>query len=292
MTPDQMTPDPDLSRAVRSWLVDGADRLPERVLDAVLDAVPSTPQRRPLWSPRRLTDMTSRAQIIALAAAVILVAFVGIRLLPAPGGVGTPAATPTPAPTIAPSPDAAIDNLIDLGRRLTAGSYRVGGPFLAPYTVTLPDGYQVKAIEAGEASFSSNAGFVGALVPEGVFADPCKPDLPVKASTVDEFVTALSSMTGFSAEDVRQTTVGGRPATTFLLKNGIDTSTAGCTRGPLLPMFSFAGHPEGASTNGGMDELFYVVDVDGKPVFVVVDGWSSPTALDELKSIAEGIQFK
>ena len=41
-----MTNDPDLARAVRSWLDEGADRLPDRVLDAVLASVPTTRQRR------------------------------------------------------------------------------------------------------------------------------------------------------------------------------------------------------------------------------------------------------
>ena len=41
-----MSTDRDVTRIVRSWLDDGATRLPDRVLDQVLDALPATPQRR------------------------------------------------------------------------------------------------------------------------------------------------------------------------------------------------------------------------------------------------------
>ena len=41
-----MTTDRETTRIVRSWLQLGVDRLPERVLDAVLDVLPATPQRR------------------------------------------------------------------------------------------------------------------------------------------------------------------------------------------------------------------------------------------------------
>ena len=48
-----MSTDRDTTRIVRSWLEEGATALPDRVLDAVLDQVPATSQRRPLWPARR-----------------------------------------------------------------------------------------------------------------------------------------------------------------------------------------------------------------------------------------------
>ena len=38
-----MRTNPDVTRAVRSWLDEGVDRLPERVLDSVLDADARSP---------------------------------------------------------------------------------------------------------------------------------------------------------------------------------------------------------------------------------------------------------
>ena len=43
-----MSTDRDTTRIVRSWLEEGATALPDRVLDAVLDQVPATSQRRAL----------------------------------------------------------------------------------------------------------------------------------------------------------------------------------------------------------------------------------------------------
>ena len=98
-------------------------------------------------------------------------------------------------------------------------------------------------------------------------------------------------MKGFTAENVREMPVGGRPATSFLLTNTVDTSTGACARDLMLPMFTYAGNPNGAETNGGLDELFYVLDVDGTPVFVVIDTWQTPEGLAELQSIAANISF-
>jgi hypothetical protein len=83
-----MTSDRDTNRIVRSWLENGSTALPDRVLDAVLSELPSTPQRRLRWSPWRTTQMTIR--IVALAA--ILVAILGLALFGA-------ASSRRPAPT-------------------------------------------------------------------------------------------------------------------------------------------------------------------------------------------------
>src|SRR4029077_3944808 len=83
-----MSPDRDTTRIVRSWLEEGATALPDRVLDAVLDQVPATSQRRPLWPPRRFNDMNSTLKFAIAAVAVVVVAVVGVTLLPRSGGVG------------------------------------------------------------------------------------------------------------------------------------------------------------------------------------------------------------
>ena len=79
-----MHTDRDTTRIVRSWLEEGATALPDRVLDAVLDQVPATPQRRSLWPPRRSTDMNNTLKVALGAAAVLVVAVVAL----VPGVVG------------------------------------------------------------------------------------------------------------------------------------------------------------------------------------------------------------
>ena len=76
-----MSSDRDTTRIVRSWLDEGVTALPDRVLDAVLDQVPATPQRRALWWPaRRFPFMNSAmlrygavAAVVVVAAAVVVV---------------------------------------------------------------------------------------------------------------------------------------------------------------------------------------------------------------------------
>ena len=49
-----MTTEHETLHIIGSWLEDGRTRLPDHVLDAVLDQLPATPQRRPGWSARRI----------------------------------------------------------------------------------------------------------------------------------------------------------------------------------------------------------------------------------------------
>ncbi len=134
-------------------------------------------------------------------------------------------------------------------------------------------------------TFATPEGSIEAFVAEAVFPDPCHiTGEPVAVATPDELVAALTSMAGFPATQPVDTTVAGRPARTFVVTNTIDTATAGCTQDLMLPLFTFSGHPEGAGTNGGQRQVVWVVDVDGKPLLVLGDGWSdsSRSALEAL----------
>ena len=93
-----MSTDRETTRIVRSWLEEGVTRLPDRVLDAVLDQVPATPQRRSWWPAWRLSDMNTFAKFAIAATTVLVVAVVGYNLLPGVGGTGGPTATPSPSP--------------------------------------------------------------------------------------------------------------------------------------------------------------------------------------------------
>jgi hypothetical protein len=107
------TSDREIERIVRSWLTEGTTRLPDRVLDAVLDEVPSTPQRRAWWPAWRFDTMSNAMRIAIAAAAVLVVALIAIYVLPGGNnGIGNPAATPTPSPT--PSVTVSAGALIDI----------------------------------------------------------------------------------------------------------------------------------------------------------------------------------
>ncbi len=106
-----MTTNQEFERTVRSWLQPGLTTLTDDVLDAVIDQLPATPQRRPMWSRPRASTMGSSAKLLLATAAVIAVAVVGFGLasgrgLPNPGvGATSPSPLASPSPRTAPSPD-------------------------------------------------------------------------------------------------------------------------------------------------------------------------------------------
>ncbi len=72
-----MSTERDVTRIVRSWLEEGATALPDRVLDAVLDQVPTTSQRRPWWPAWRLNDMNTAFKVAIAGLAVFVIAVAG-----------------------------------------------------------------------------------------------------------------------------------------------------------------------------------------------------------------------
>jgi hypothetical protein len=104
-----MSTDRETTRIVRSWLEDGVTQLPDTILDAVLDELPTTSQRRATWWPaRRLSTMNTTLKFGLAAAVVAVAALIGINYLASPsvGGPGPSDATATSDPTASPEPSA------------------------------------------------------------------------------------------------------------------------------------------------------------------------------------------
>ena len=104
----------DAERILDAFLAPEGDRLPDRVLDAALDDIARTPQRRALRVPWRFPLMPALSRTATIAA-VVLVAAVGAGGLiylnsTGPGGIGgrpTPSPTPIPTATAASTPSPA-----------------------------------------------------------------------------------------------------------------------------------------------------------------------------------------
>lgn len=157
------------------------------------------------------------------------------------------------------------------------------------------------ALSEGDAEFRKDTGdespgIVVELV-ENVFTDPCHGDGPAQPpvpSTVDAVVTAISHMVGFTAGPLSDVVIGGYPGKSVVVTNSVDTDTADCVGGPMLPLWTFRGsHGEGAATNGGATEMVWIIDVAGTPV--LIDGETYPdtasTAGAEITQIVETIEF-
>ena len=102
-----MTSRIDAERILDAYLAPGADRLPDRVIDAALSDIAQTPQRRALRVPWRFPTMNSYAKLAIAAVVVVVVAIGGFALL-RPGGSSAVGAAPTATPSPTSSASAAL----------------------------------------------------------------------------------------------------------------------------------------------------------------------------------------
>jgi hypothetical protein len=103
-----MTQPPTFDDKLGDWLEDGPTAAPRQVLDTVIAAVPSIPQRRGAWrAPWRAAPMLGLARLVAGVAIVVGLA-VGALLFvnrPGPGVVGG-AGSPSPVAVVPATPAA------------------------------------------------------------------------------------------------------------------------------------------------------------------------------------------
>jgi hypothetical protein len=283
-----MSTEREVNGIVRSWLEDGVNVLPDRVLDAVLDQLPATPQRRAGWLARRSPLMNNALRITLAAAAVVVIAFLGIRFL-APNNTGGPLPTATPSP--APLPASGV---------LQPGSYEMSNAAWTParFSFRVPAGWAidtdgfVSKHKGGpdEVSFAS-------FIVTHVFAHACtRPngdaaDLVAVGPAVDDLANALAGQQERTTTGPTDVTLGGLPAKRVDLTAPADLSTCGD--------FMRTWPDKGGDVNGGwgahagQSDAVYVVDVGGTRV--VIDAWhlSGASAADrsELAGIIASIQF-
>ncbi len=279
-----MSSDRETVRLVREWLDDEETRLPDRVLDSVLDRVPVTPQRR---GPFAGWSLSSPIVSMSLAAAaVIVLALVGLNLL-GPTNVGPPG----PSDVASPSPDVTTNLEFWTGRDVPGGTYVIGEPFPARITMTVPAGWTAFGVTDGLAAICSNScqqpdrAGLGFWIVQNVYADPCDAsgvaDPPI-GPTVDDLVDALGALPRHEATEPRPETIGGLPATYIEL-------TAEEERGDCaLPGFRAwtAGSDLRESPPGERNRL-WILDMDGTRV--MVDLAIPPNADADLVAELEGV---
>src|SRR5262245_63246134 len=95
----------DFNRTAQVWLEDGPTVMPNRGLSAALEEIHVTRQRRTWWPAQRIPYMHIYARLAIGAAAVAVLAVVGINLLNTNGGiVAGPTASPASSAAAAPLP--------------------------------------------------------------------------------------------------------------------------------------------------------------------------------------------
>lgn len=228
-------------------------------------------------------------KVLAVVAAVAIVIVIGAQSLGLFTNVGSPGPTPEPTPSIEPTSLTTADS----GGNLEPGRYRAGDPFSVAFDLTLPGGYTLDRILEGEVAFSTDGPFIGLYDIESVFVDPCHPESGAQTTstppTGEELVATLTNLTGFEASEVSIVGIGARTAQHFTVSNSIDTASAGCTNGELLPLFVPIGGEE-ASTNGGTTQQVWVVDTGSRPIVVIGESQAADEA--ELDAIVTSLTFR
>jgi hypothetical protein len=268
--------------------------------------------------------MNTPLKLAIAAAAVVVVAIVGITLLPGNATVGVPASTPSRSPTQSPSASPSPSPALFPIGPLTAGSHSIQ-PFLGPgglcvgqagcteagaeddsirITLTVPDGWAgleysiVPAVESylppGGAGLLFGRG--GWLYPPpaclrlGVQHDG--PTIPT-GTTVDAFVTALVDHPDLDVTSPVDVTLGGYPGQYLELRAPANVTTAELGPDPSGCGF-FVWEPGIYAQGPNALWRIWVIDVDGVRVVVRVDSFpgTTPEIQAQLQSIVDSIRIE
>jgi hypothetical protein len=294
-----MTASRDPDRLIRAFLKEGLDELPDPVYDAVRDRIEQTRQRAVI-GPWRRSDMNRYLKIGLAAAAVLVIAVVGIQLFGGPD-VGGPAPTETPQPSSTPTPTSTP----------TAGGNVPGlfalleGPVPIEVTIAASGwfgnegmGILIKNDSADSPDGSAMIVFEGPLY---VYGDPCRwstttPDTP--ASTVDELVAALAAQASRDASAPVDITLDGYAGKSITLHVPDDAVFSDCDQGFFGSWTTPGGGgplaaPERYHQGPGQIDELWIVDVGG--VVIVIDsayyGGTPADDVAELRAIVESATF-
>ncbi len=203
-----MSADRETTRIVRSWLEDGVTALPDRILDSVLDELPSTHQRRATWWPtRRPFEMNKTLAFSAAAAAVAIIAIVGIGLF-GPRGLNFGAPDETPIVTPTPEPQALVAGSRGPGTFSTDFYSEATTANPVAFTFDMPAGW-----EGVQPWVIAGQGTVVFIQVSGLYGDPClansgAPDISI-GSSADELAAALEAHSAYEATETGTFTIDG-----------------------------------------------------------------------------------
>jgi len=293
-----MSSDRDVTRIARSWLRTDEHESADRVLDTVLALLDTTPQRRSWWPTWRIADVNTYAKLATAAAAVLVVAVVGLMLFPRNNGVSGPGATPSikpsasPSPTPTPAPSAAA--VFPPAGSLAPGRQSFTESGIA-FSMEVPQGWTSSG--AASAAWISNGTVTtpGAIwMPiwsvKGVASDPCGHVAAPAAASAKELATAVAGLPGVDVvtppEDV---TVGGRAARHVVIRVRADI---GCSPGEFYMWYDVPNDFRWATALDQTNRV-WVLDLNGKRFWIEAETYkgSSQELETEIQGMIDSIQF-
>ena len=286
-----MTAPHDADRLIRAYLDDGPIQLADRSFDAVREGIERTHQRGG-FVPWRTHPVNTYAKLVTAAAAVVLVAVLGVSLIPGVGSVGGPGTSATPTPTSTPTPSApplAVGPLAPGRYAWTWSDGRV--------TFEVPEGWIGRS--DGVVAYHEDQPDEAGLIPwlpgtenevSQVFSDACAPGethMQIGPTTAD-LVAALEAQGGMNAT-VTELEIGGYPASRVdaVLEPEVDPAT--CRHGPDGPIQIWQQEPGGYLAIGPASDraltfVIWSVDVDGERL-IFTSGTKSTTDLDAFAEV-------
>jgi hypothetical protein len=254
--------------------------------------------------------MNTFAKFAIAAAAVVVVAIVGINLLPRSGGVGGSGPSPTPSPSPAPTatPTAAtIQEFPGYSDDVAAGTYvwRAGGAGVEDITFTIPDGWISRFGVPHKDRDGPGEMAVGNWIIANVYADPCQWQGslldPAVGPTVDDLATAMVAQKGRDASPPTDVALGGYPGKRIELSLPANLDITTCDQGVVRFWVApgddganwFVNEPEARSPRAGQRNVAYILDVNGARQ--VIDTWHMPDTsaadLAELEAILASMRI-
>ncbi|HEX5578676.1 MAG TPA: hypothetical protein VFY43_03320 [Candidatus Limnocylindria bacterium] len=278
-----------------SWMDQGPTVAPSRIAEATRAEIRTIHQRRATswpqatrWPVRRYPRMSKSVSVGLAAAAVLVVAIVGIRFLVPPANVTAPT-SPTPVAT----PRALLPGA------LQAGTY-VTHPAIFPnqsigITFTVPDGWRAfddrSLLPVGEGSSESPDGMaLGFGLVSRLYSDPChgtdNPDVAAGTS-VDDLVAALSDNAAYVASAPTDVSLGGYSGKQLDLQ--LPSDIASCPNGEF---FVWEGGPYAQGPNNRWH--LSILKVEQTRVVILETDFAATPAADraEMKAIVASIRFE
>jgi hypothetical protein len=297
-----MSTDRDTTRIVRSWLRIDEHESADRVLDAVLDQLDTTPQRRASWLARRFPIMNSSTFRLGIAAvAMVALALLGWKYLPVSGVGGPPEATPSPTATPLPTPFPTL-----AGQNMAAGTYRgvLPGEAQGEFMITVPEGWDALGLNGVGAPDNDPPRRAHGILfwdVQNLYIDPLRPqegllDPPVGPS-VDDLVNALVDHDGWTTTTPVDVTIGGYPGQMLELTVPSDADFVGCdaqgNSARPFAIWSGGGDSWRCMQGPGQTDYVYVVDVAGERVVVTLIGYPNwnGTYLERLQAMVNSLEF-
>jgi hypothetical protein len=309
-----MDTEPNLTRIVRAWLRADEHVSADRVLDDVLAVLDANTQRHARWPARRFPDMNTFSRLAIAAAVIVVVAFVGINLLPALGVVGGPTTSASPSPSPSPRPSSSPPPVAAYPQHDPWGRIPSGRHFVTidgiPLSFDQPnegwEGREVYMSKNTEGPQGAEAIIFWATFPGGRIDSSSHTYIPCidvlgspESRSAGDLAGAVAAAPGTDVvSGPSDVTVGGRAAKHVALFATYSIVGSGPCSPALFYSWDAEKDPYGGAfwgtTTPGDTIRVWIVDVDGTLLFIeAATHWNAGSAVElEIQQIIDSIRFE